>query len=52
MTNTKGNSAQKVEIGYALISEEHPPNDLVIFSHLAEEADFSFATISDHSTPG
>ncbi len=39
------------EIGYALSSEEHMPNDLVRFACLAEEAGFSFALISDHYHP-
>lgn len=39
------------EIGYALSSEEHNPNDLVQHAHLAEEAGFSFALISDHYHP-
>ena len=41
------------EIGYALSSEEHTPNDLVLYAQRAEEIGFSFALISDHiSTPG
>jgi alkanesulfonate monooxygenase SsuD/methylene tetrahydromethanopterin reductase-like flavin-dependent oxidoreductase (luciferase family) len=40
-----------VEIGYALSSEEHPPNDLVRHARLAEEAGFPFALISDHFHP-
>jgi G6PDH family F420-dependent oxidoreductase len=40
-----------VEIGYALSSEEHRPNDLVRNARLAEEAGFSFALISDHYHP-
>lgn len=39
------------EVGYALSSEEHNPNDLVQHAHLAEEAGFSFALISDHYHP-
>lgn len=39
------------EIGYALSSEEHTPNDLVRHARLAEEAGFSFALISDHFHP-
>ena len=39
------------EIGYALSSEDHPPNDLVDFALLAEEAGFGFALISDHFHP-
>lgn len=40
-----------IEIGYALSSEEHAPNDLVHNAHLAEEAGFTFALISDHYHP-
>src|SRR5688572_1374272 len=40
-----------VEIGYALSSEEHSPNDLVRYARRAEEAGFSFALISDHFHP-
>lgn len=39
------------EIGYALSSEEHQPNDLVHFAQRAEEVGFSFALISDHFHP-
>jgi coenzyme F420-dependent glucose-6-phosphate dehydrogenase len=39
------------EIGYALSSEEHPPNDLVRFAQRAEETGFTFAAISDHYHP-
>jgi hypothetical protein len=39
------------EFGYSLSSEEHLPNDLVRYAKSAEEAGFSFALISDHSTP-
>ena len=40
-----------VELGYALSSEEHSPNDLVENARKAEEAGFSFALISDHIHP-
>jgi coenzyme F420-dependent glucose-6-phosphate dehydrogenase len=40
-----------VEIGYALSSEEHPPNDLVAHARMAEEAGFTFALVSDHFHP-
>jgi G6PDH family F420-dependent oxidoreductase len=40
-----------VEIGYALSSEEHAPNDLVRHARLAEEAGFTYALISDHFHP-
>jgi len=39
------------ELGYSLSSEEHAPNDLVRYAHLAEDAGFTFATISDHFHP-
>ncbi len=39
------------EIGYALSSEEHLPNDMVRFARLAEEAGFTFALVSDHFHP-
>ncbi len=40
-----------VELGYALSSEEHRPNDLVRHAHGAEDAGFTFALISDHYHP-
>src|SRR5437660_1437837 len=39
------------ELGYALSSEEHPPNDLVRYAAAAEETGFAFALISDHYHP-
>jgi coenzyme F420-dependent glucose-6-phosphate dehydrogenase len=39
------------EIGYALSSEEHSPNDLVGNARRAEEAGFTFALVSDHFHP-
>lgn len=39
------------EIGYALSSEEHRPNDLVRNARRAEETGFNFALISDHFHP-
>jgi coenzyme F420-dependent glucose-6-phosphate dehydrogenase len=39
------------EIGYALSSEEHAPNDLVRYAQRAEEVGFTFALISDHYHP-
>jgi G6PDH family F420-dependent oxidoreductase len=39
------------ELGYALSSEEHSPNDLVRHAKAAEDAGFSFALISDHYHP-
>jgi G6PDH family F420-dependent oxidoreductase len=40
-----------VELGYALSSEEHHPNDLVRDTRRAEEIGFTFALISDHFHP-
>jgi G6PDH family F420-dependent oxidoreductase len=40
-----------LQIGYALSSEEHAPNDLVEHAKLAEEAGFDFLMISDHYHP-
>ena len=40
-----------LQIGYALSSEEHSPNDLVKHARLAEEAGFDFLMISDHYHP-
>jgi coenzyme F420-dependent glucose-6-phosphate dehydrogenase len=37
-----------VEIGYAISSEEHAPNDLVRYMQLAEEAGFAFAFLAGH----
>lgn len=39
------------ELGYALSSEEHAPNDLVRYARRAEEVGFTFALISDHYHP-
>jgi coenzyme F420-dependent glucose-6-phosphate dehydrogenase len=39
------------ELGYAMSSEEHAPNDLVRHAAMAEEAGFTFALISDHFHP-
>jgi coenzyme F420-dependent glucose-6-phosphate dehydrogenase len=39
------------ELGFALSSEDHPPNELVRQAALAEEAGFTFAVISDHYHP-
>lgn len=40
-----------VEFGYALSSEELPPDDLVKYARRAEEEGFTFALISDHFHP-
>ena len=39
------------ELGYALSSEEHAPNDLVRYAQAAEAAGFGYALISDHFHP-
>ena len=39
------------QIGYALSSEEHSPQDLVRNAQRAEEVGFTFALISDHYHP-
>ena len=39
------------ELGYALSSEEHPPNDLVRYARAAEEAASRSRSISDHFHP-
>ncbi|MDP8938228.1 MAG: TIGR03557 family F420-dependent LLM class oxidoreductase [Actinomycetota bacterium] len=43
--------APDFEIGYALSSEEHPPNAMVRFAQRAEDVGFSFLGISDHFHP-
>jgi alkanesulfonate monooxygenase SsuD/methylene tetrahydromethanopterin reductase-like flavin-dependent oxidoreductase (luciferase family) len=40
-----------MELGFALSSEDHPPNELVRQARIAEEAGFTFALISDHFHP-
>ena len=40
-----------VEIGYALSSEAHAPNDVIRYMRLAEEAGFAFACLTDHYHP-
>jgi coenzyme F420-dependent glucose-6-phosphate dehydrogenase len=40
-----------VQIGYAISSEEHLPNDIVRHAQRAEEVGFPFALISDHFHP-
>jgi coenzyme F420-dependent glucose-6-phosphate dehydrogenase len=39
------------ELGFALSSEDHPPNELVRQAALAERAGFAFCLISDHYHP-
>jgi coenzyme F420-dependent glucose-6-phosphate dehydrogenase len=39
------------ELGFALSSEDHPPNELVRQAALAERAGFTFALVSDHFHP-
>ena len=40
-----------MELGYKLSSEEHGPRDLVRYARRAEQAGFTFASISDHFHP-
>jgi G6PDH family F420-dependent oxidoreductase len=40
-----------VDVGYAISSEEHLPNDIVCHARLAEDAGFGYALISDHYHP-
>src|SRR4051794_40443340 len=40
-----------MELGYALSSEDHPPNELVRQAAVAERAGFTFCLISDHYHP-
>jgi len=40
-----------VELGYALSSEEHPPQKLIENARQAEKVGFTFALISDHFHP-
>jgi coenzyme F420-dependent glucose-6-phosphate dehydrogenase len=40
-----------VKLGFALSSEDHPPNELVRQATLAEDAGFDFCMISDHFHP-
>jgi G6PDH family F420-dependent oxidoreductase len=49
--NGKQERAASIELGYALSSEEHKPNDLVRNAQRAEQAGFTFALISDHFHP-
>ena len=46
-----GSTEDMIELGYALSSEEHPPDALVRYARLAEETGFTFAGISDHFHP-
>jgi G6PDH family F420-dependent oxidoreductase len=47
----RGNAACMPELGFALSSEDHPPNELVRQAVLAERAGFTFCLISDHYHP-
>jgi G6PDH family F420-dependent oxidoreductase len=40
-----------VELGYTLSAEEHQPDFLVRYAQMAEDAGFTFASISDHYHP-
>jgi coenzyme F420-dependent glucose-6-phosphate dehydrogenase len=48
---TAPGASPRVELGYAMSSEEHAPLDLVEHAALAEHAGFSFALVSDHFHP-
>src|SRR5215470_14118443 len=50
-SNRQARGDTMAEIGYALSSEEHAPNDLVKYAQRAEEVGFTFALISDHFHP-
>lgn len=49
--SVNGHRPNTIELGYALSSEEHRPNDLVRAARRAEQAGFTFALISDHFHP-
>ena len=40
-----------MDIGYAILCEEHPPERIVAHARAAEEAGFDYLTISDHFHP-
>ena len=40
-----------IELGYALSSEEHQPNELIAHAQMAEHSGFNFLIISDHFHP-
>jgi G6PDH family F420-dependent oxidoreductase len=46
-----GNASAMPELGFALSSEDHPPNELVRQAALAEQTGFTFCLISDHYHP-
>jgi coenzyme F420-dependent glucose-6-phosphate dehydrogenase len=41
----------QIQIGYAISSEEHHPNDIVRHARMAEDAGFTYSLISDHYHP-
>jgi alkanesulfonate monooxygenase SsuD/methylene tetrahydromethanopterin reductase-like flavin-dependent oxidoreductase (luciferase family) len=45
------NNAAMPELGFALSSEDHPPNELVRQATVAERAGCTFALASDHFHP-
>ena len=51
MAQTATGRTRGVELGYAISSEEHTPNDIVRHAQLAEQAGFPYALISDHYHP-
>lgn len=40
-----------IELGYALSSEEHEPNELIVHAQMAEDSGFQFLLVSDHFHP-
>lgn len=50
-TSTAPASARAPRIGYSISTEEHRPEDLVRFARRAEEAGFTYGSISDHFHP-
>ena len=40
-----------MQVGYAILTEEHPPERIVAHAKLAEQAGFDYLTISDHFHP-
>ena len=51
VTNRASGNWTVLKLGYKLMSEEHPPIDLVRNAQRAEHAGFDFAAISDHYFP-
>jgi G6PDH family F420-dependent oxidoreductase len=47
----RGKTRVMPELGFALSSEDHPPNELVRQAAVAERAGFTFCLVSDHYHP-